>query len=123
MTNTKHVEPNATQDVQGVGCVGDYISRQAAVEAIESTDWYHINGNGELVSGANSQEHEPLYKASDIYAALEEVPSADVVEVVRCKDCKHRYSAVSNMTIDGNETWCHECLNRIPIRLDLYCAD
>lgn len=69
--------------------MSDYISRQVAVEAIENTDWYHINQNGELVSGANSQEHEPLYRASDIYAALEEVPSADVVEVVRCKDCKH----------------------------------
>ena len=67
----------------------DYISRQVAVEAIENTDWYHINQNGELVSGANSQEHEPLYKASEIYAALEEVPSADVVEVVHCKDCKY----------------------------------
>jgi len=65
----------------------DYISRQAAVEAIEKTDWYHINKNGELVSGANSQEHEPLYKASEIYVALEEVPSADDVEVVRCRDC------------------------------------
>ena len=48
----------------------------------------------------------------------------DLVRVVRCKDCKHRYSAVSNMTIDGNETWRHECLiNRIQIRLDWYCAD
>lgn len=65
----------------------DYISRQAAIEYIEDTDWYHINQNGELVSGANSQEHEPLYMASDIYAALEDLPSADVVEVVRCRDC------------------------------------
>ena len=69
--------------------MNDHISRRAAVEAIERTDWYHINQNGELVSGANSQEHEPLYRASDIYAALEEAPSADVVEVVRCKDCKY----------------------------------
>lgn len=63
--------------------MAEYIDRQAAVEAIENTDWYHINQNGELVSGANSQEHEPLYKASEIYAALEEVPSADVRENAR----------------------------------------
>lgn len=69
--------------------MSDYISRAAAIEAIENTDWYHINQNGELVSGANSQEHEPLYRASEIYAALEEVPSADVVEVVYCSECKH----------------------------------
>ena len=56
--------------------MSDLISRQAAIEAIENTNWYHINKNGELVRGANSQEHEPLYRASEIYAALEEVPSA-----------------------------------------------
>ena len=56
--------------------MSDYISRQAAIEAIERIDWYHINQNGELVSGANSQEHEPLYKAADIYAAIEVVPAA-----------------------------------------------
>ena len=66
--------------------MSDLISRQAAVEAIEKTDWYHINKNGELVSGANSQEHEPLYKASEIYAALEEVPSTQP-EIIRCKKC------------------------------------
>lgn len=66
----------------------DYISRQAAIEAIERIDWYHINQNGELVSGANSQEHEPLYKASDIYAALEQVPSAQP-EIIACGDCKY----------------------------------
>ena len=67
--------------------MNDYISRAAAIESLEDIDWYHINQNGELVSGANSQEHEPLYKESDIYAALAVVPTADVVEVVRCKDC------------------------------------
>lgn len=73
----------------------DYISRQAAIGSIENVDWYHINQNGDLVSGANSQEHEPLYKASEIYAAFEKVPSADVVEVVRCRDCA-RYDSHNN---------------------------
>ena len=63
--------------------MSDLTDKQAAIEAIENTKWYHINKNGELVSGANSQEHEPLYRESDIYAALEEVPSADVQENVR----------------------------------------
>ena len=83
----------------------DYISRQAAIEAL--------------------MKHKGMTPIAKLEAetTICRVPSTDVVEVVRCKDCKHRYSAVSNMTIDGNETWCHECLNRIPIRLDLYCAD
>ena len=66
-----------------------YISREAAIEAIEKTDWYHINNKGVLVHGANSNYDIPLYIAEDIHKAIEQLPSADVVEVIRCKDCKH----------------------------------
>lgn len=61
----------------------DYISRQAAIDAIDETDWYHQNRNGEIVHGANSAEHQPWYKSDDVYNALGSVPSADVVEVAR----------------------------------------
>ena len=54
----------------------DLIDRQAAIDAIEEVDWYHIGKTGELIHGANSQEHEPIYKAKDIYAVLEKLPSA-----------------------------------------------
>lgn len=47
------------------------ISKQDIIEAIQEVNWYHINNNGELVSGANSKEHEPLYKANDIYKAID----------------------------------------------------
>ena len=60
--------------------MSDYISRQAAIEAIENTDWYHINHSGELVHGANSNDDTPLYKADDVYKAIDAVPAADVVE-------------------------------------------
>jgi len=52
----------------------ELISRQEAIDAIESTDWYHIK-DGELVHGANSKEDEPLYKAKDIYSVIENLPS------------------------------------------------
>lgn len=44
------------------------------IDKIESTDWYHINKNGELVHGANSKEEgtEPLYIAEDILNILRE---------------------------------------------------
>ena len=58
----------------------DYISREAAIEAIENTDWYHINHSGELVHGANSNDDTPLYKADDVYKAIDAVLAADVVE-------------------------------------------
>lgn len=55
--------------------MSDLISRQAAVDAIETTDWYHQNANGDMASGA-SNEHEAWYKAEDVYKALNDLPSA-----------------------------------------------
>ena len=56
--------------------VGDLISRAAVVDTIEGVDWYHINKNGEMVHGANDNDHQAWYKAEDIYKAVESVPSA-----------------------------------------------
>ena len=32
---------------------------------------------------------EPMIRSADVVAALKSIPAADVVPVVRCKDCKH----------------------------------
>ena len=56
--------------------LNDTISRAAVVDAIEGVDWYHINRNGEMVHGANDNDHQAWYKAEDIYKAVESVPSA-----------------------------------------------
>lgn len=58
--------------------MGDYISREDAVDAIERTQWYHISDKGVLVRGANGHVDEPLYKAEDVYSALKSVSPADV---------------------------------------------
>jgi hypothetical protein len=55
----------------------DLIKRSDAIEAIENTDWYHQSKSKDMVSGANSDEHQAWYKADDIYKALNSVPSAD----------------------------------------------
>ena len=57
--------------------MSDLIKRSDAIEAIEVVDWYHQNRSKDMVSGANSNEHQAWYKADDIYKALEAVPSAD----------------------------------------------
>lgn len=56
--------------------MSELIERQAAIEAIESIDWYHQNKNKDMVNGANSAEHQAWYKAEDVYRALEQLPSA-----------------------------------------------
>ena len=55
----------------------DLIRRSDAKDAIECVTWYHQNRNKDMVSGANSAEHQAWYKAEDVYEALEAVPSAD----------------------------------------------
>lgn len=55
----------------------DLIRRSDAIEAIEEVVWYHQNRNKDMVSGANSDEHQAWYKADDVYKALEAVPSTD----------------------------------------------
>ena len=80
----------------------DCISRQAAIDAMESVDWYHINKKGQLTHGANSREDEPLYKAKDVYKVLNDMPSAQSDSCNGCKwenafgygecdHCKRRY--------------------------------
>ena len=54
----------------------DMISRMAVLDAVESVDWYLQIKNGEMVHGANDNDHQAWYKAEDIYKAVESVPPA-----------------------------------------------
>lgn len=55
----------------------ELIKKSDAIDAIEAVDWYHQNKNKDMVSGANSDEHQAWYKADDIYKALEDVPTIE----------------------------------------------
>lgn len=57
----------------------DYISREAAVKA--ANEW------------VNEACMAPVMRVSRLLDKLAKVPAADVAEVVRCKDCKHRTEA------------------------------
>lgn len=56
-----------------------YTDIDLLIDKVEETTWYHINKDGELVVGANSETDIPLYKHSDIKRVLAEAPIADVV--------------------------------------------
>ena len=58
------------------------IDANALTDVVEHIDWYHISLQGTLAKGANSQLHTPLYKADDIYQAINDAPTVDAVEVV-----------------------------------------
>ena len=55
----------------------ELIRRSDAIDAIENTDWYHQNRNKDMVSGANSDEHQAWYKADDVYKALEAITTIE----------------------------------------------
>ena len=54
--------------------MNDLISRQAAIDAFEALDWYHVY-HGRLVHGANS-DLDPVYKHDDVFKTLRALPSA-----------------------------------------------
>lgn len=60
--------------------MAEYIEREATIDEIEGTTWYHISCQKNLVEGA-ACEADALYKATDIYNVIKSAPTADVVEV------------------------------------------
>ena len=59
--------------------MAEYIEREALRDAVESIDWYSLH-RGKLTAGAKSSENA-LYKANDIYAAIDNAPAANVAHV------------------------------------------
>lgn len=57
----------------------EFISREAALKA--ANEW------------VNEACMAPVMRVSRLFDKLAKVPAADVAEVVRCKDCKHRTEA------------------------------
>lgn len=82
--------------------MAEYIERQAAIDVVAR--WFkEINLNGDIcIDGLRS------------------LPAADVVEVVRCKDCIH-----ASMTSDGTCKYCAVWYQDEALYLDgdYYCAD
>ena len=57
----------------------EYIEREAAIKAVEKADYTAIADDADSC------------KADYLREIIESVPAADVVPVVRCKDCKYAY--------------------------------
>ena len=64
--------------------MADYIDRQAAIDAV--TGWLNIARNPINQSKYNDGE---IAAYDTALSELKKIPSADAVEVVRCKDCKY----------------------------------
>ena len=61
----------------------------------------------------------PLGSAYDV---IENVPSVDAAEVVRCKDCKHWGASDIHSTIRPNNRRCRGIIGKMYTEPDYYCA-
>ena len=107
----------------------EYIEREATIDEIEGTTWYHISCQKNLVEGA-ACEADALYKATDIYNVIKSAPTADVVEVrhgkwvetqeplgwcdvdcAECSVCHESWIIDEDSSIDDYECMWHYCPN------------
>ena len=78
----------------------DTISRQAALEAMDTWDKFGCDPDGKLVRYDDDKHYVPYVHYEDMVHAVKNLSSAQP-EIVRCKDCKY-----SHMTYDGDCKYC-----------------
>ena len=71
------------------------IDAENILKEYEHIDWYCVSKEGQFMRGATTEDN-PLIHYYDGEEIIKNAPTVDAVEVVRCRDCKHRYS----------DSWC-----------------
>ena len=95
--------------------MAEYIERDALRDAVESIDWYSVY-KGKLTAGAPNTENA-LYKASSIYAVIDNAPSADVAPVLHGRWITHSDrpdSLICSVCECGFDMWKHDKHNFCP---------
>lgn len=77
--------------------MAEYIEREALIEKIVNTP-FGVNCSGETEEYKDGVLRGLVAKQNDIIEMVKSQPTADVAEVVRCKDCKN-YKLVNNRNI------------------------
>ncbi len=95
--------------------MAEYIDKQTVIDTLD--------GLCDIVCQYSKKQRAFMCGACNLGSAfdvLQELPAADVVPVVRCKNCKHGTRLVCDLA--GNEGI--ECRHgNIAHRLDWFCAD
>ena len=66
------------------------IDAENILKEYEHIDWYCVSKEGQFMRGATTEDN-PLIHYYDGEEIIKNAPTVDAVEVVRCKDCKHRF--------------------------------
>ena len=76
------------------------------IDAIDSTDWYHLF-NGKLSEGAEDEDHA-LYKAEDVYKAIEGVPVVDAIPIKFIESRIEQLSRIADDEFNNNGGYVNE---------------
>ena len=95
-----------------VRVMNDYIKREDAQRAL-----VHTLKDAEIDTACNEQDWY-CQGLMDAGVAIDAIPTADVVEVVRCKDCKRHYEHIDP---DGDK-WNFCDKTNYPVELTDYCS-
>ena len=71
------------------------IDAENILKEYEHIDWYCVSKEGQFMIGATTEDN-PFIHYYDGEEIIKNAPTVDAVEVVRCRDCKHRHS----------DSWC-----------------
>ncbi len=96
----------------------EHIKREAAIAIIEKKqkELCPVGRYGRsYVYGSDREKYDAW---DEIIDALENIPSADVEPVVRCKDCKHAY--INSFAVSSGEALC--TLSGKPMQQDDFCS-
>ena len=78
--------------------------------------------NDELLSWAVCIKHPEHLLKEDALCVIDTIPAADVVEVCRCRDCKHFTSNLETDIFSGNDTFCGSMYGLIEPRENDFCS-
>lgn len=99
----------------------DLISRADAIERIANDNV--VGGMDRINEYRNSNEHNDyLDGISTAIATVDDLPSADAVEVVRCEDCKHLNTAIGAIIVNGEKEtvtcdyWCNATYPHVTVQ-------
>lgn len=98
--------------------MAEYIEREAAIAIIEEKqkELCPVGRYGRgYVYGSDREKYDAW---DEIIDALENIPSADVAPVTRCKDCKYAY--INSFAVSSGEALC--TLSGKPMQQDDFCS-
>ena len=81
------------------------IDAENILKEYEHIDWYCVSKEGQFMRGATTEDN-PLIHYYDGEEIIKNAPTVDAVEVVRCKDCKYRYSDSWCEYVDDDNFYC-----------------